>query len=49
METKELVEAGLITKEEAMDWMLWKFQNLGCSGSAIGESDPKPAQEVYQG
>ena len=49
MTLKELVEAGEITQEQANDWMLWKFQNLGCSGSAIGESDPKPAQETYQG
>lgn len=49
MTLKELVEAGEITKEEAIDWMLWKMQNLGSSGSAIGESEPAPYQEAYRG
>lgn len=49
MTLKELVESGEITKEEAIDWILWKMQNLGGSGSAIGESEPALYREVYRG
>jgi len=49
MEIKELVEKGFISKEEAMDWFLWKMQNLGGSGIAMGEFDPVPFQEAYTG
>lgn len=49
MTLNELVETGEITKDEALDWMMWKFQNIGASGSAIGEFDPTPYKEPYQG